>query len=187
MKCFLLNGMTLFKKCRTFVHYICVFIVQWLLFSLKNVIARTVCTENIPLVRWRLVLKSNKKYESFFHRYDFLQISAFLKFVEWKHLFFHNWKQKHFFNENPNFFRKMSHSAENPKELSMLVKRSVSGKSRRGFVKNKLENSRRKNNGLQKFGYSVLVHCENQILQQKIILKNLTMPKIIKERTLWAF
>ena len=57
------------------------------------------------------------------------------------------------------FFRKLSHSAENPKGSSMLAKRFVSSKSRGGFDKNKLEKSHEKKNVdlEKKLGYSVLV------------------------------
>ena len=79
------------------------------------------------------------------------------------------------------FFRKRSHSAENPKGSSMLAKRFVSSKSRGGFDKNKLGKSRTvAKNGLKtKFGYSVLVH--QSLKRKKIILQNLTMPKNVKE------
>ena len=50
---------------------------------------------------------------------------------------FADWKQKN----SDFFFRKMSHSAENPKESSILAKRFLSRKSRRG-IDEKLEKSR---------------------------------------------
>ena len=93
-----------------------------------------------------------------------------------KHLF-PNWKK--------TFSRKLLHSAENPEESSMLAKRFVSGKIPRGFDLKKLKklHSSEKTAVLKnKFGYSMLVHCKNQILGEKIfVLKNLTMLKIVKD------
>ena len=43
--------------------------------------------------------------------------------------------EKHFFEKNGFFCGKMSHSAENPKQSSMLTKRFGSGKSLREFDK----------------------------------------------------
>ena len=86
----------------------------------------------------------------------------------------------------------MSHSAENPKESSMLAKRVVSSKSR-GVSSEQIEkksHSAEKTTVLKiaKFGYSVLVHRENQILKQKIIiLKNLTGQKTVNRGTLTVF
>ena len=93
----------------------------------------------------------------------------------------------HFYPTGKNFFfRKMSHSAENPRQSSILAKRFVSSKRRGDFDKNKLEKSRmvpKKPNS-----DTVCWFRENQILKQKIvILKNLTMPKNVKGGPFWSF
>ena len=50
-------------------------------------------------------------------------------------------KKNNYLEKNGLFLRKMSHSAENSEESSMLAKRFVSSKSRGDFNENKLEKS----------------------------------------------
>ena len=77
--------------------------------------------------------------------------------------FFANWKhQKLIFTSKCGlfFFRQMSHSSENPNESSMLAKRFVSSKSRRGFDKKKFGKKWHSSGKNQKGPFSFVRFCK---------------------------
>ena len=99
---------------------------------------------------------------------------------------------KNIFLESWIFFRKMSHSAENPKESYMLAKRFVSCKTLGGFDKNKFEKRRiapikRRSPKKTKIWIERVGPLRKPNFKMKNNhFKNLTMPKIVKKGILWA-